>query len=122
MNIEKMTDRTIELWRQFFAALNEGDQDVVSSLLFQPDGQSTEPLQRYVAAMVDLAPFELISVEVREVLPPKSNQHGTLVSIRTTVKFRSEKTSERCERAPVWWFPDTDELLIAVRWLNLTTG
>ncbi len=95
---------------------------MASSLLFQPKRLSTKPLRRYVAAMEGLGPFELIDVEVRSVLPPRSNQHGTVVSIGTTVRFRSEKVSEGRERAPVWWFPTTNELLIAVRWLNLTTG
>jgi len=111
----ELGERAVELVKAHFDAVNRADADVVRAQLFQPTHAPPMPLETYVAKLIALRPFDLKVATSTGWRPPHETQHGVVATVWVTVEFTQRSLGSRTERLPVWWFPDTSNLLIAVR-------
>lgn len=113
---KEVAERANGLLRAHFEALNSGNANLAKSQLFHPSALNRRPLDMYVDEMLRLAPFEVVGTETEAIWAPRSTQHGTVATVWVKILVNiSSLGSTRSESAPVWWFPDRDELLLASR-------
>jgi len=118
MLTEEILARSVQLVREHFDAINRGDAAEVQAQLFQPPGMSSRPLEVYVTELLGLRPFVLERAELVATEEPKETERGRLGRVRVAITVSSPVIGTRSEVVPVWWFPDTDEVRIAVRFSN----
>jgi len=106
--------RAERLIRDHFEHLNNGELADARQQLFSPPGMSAKPVDVYLHTMREMAPFTVISLELREFEDVRKKRHGPVATTWITVAVNCS-LGQRAADFFVWWFPTTDQSLIASR-------
>lgn len=112
-----ITAHAVSFVRSHFELLNAGSLHEVRGHLFHPAGMQEQPLDVYVNAMAQLAPFEVLTIEPRAGYfdePKERGRHGVFGAVWLDVRVNC-RLGERSTLFIVWWEPEADRYLIATR-------
>lgn len=108
-----IAERARGLVREHFERLNAGDGEQARTQLFCAPGQA-EQLDSYVAAMIELAPFDVRACEVTRFDEFRRRMHGIGATIWVKV-VASSRLGERAADLIVWWYPAAGTCLLSTR-------
>jgi hypothetical protein len=111
---DALAARAVDLVRGHLGHLNHGDLPQARLQLFWPDGMPDKPVDVYLQAMRGIAPFQIVSLDAHSFKETPRNQHGAEASIGIAATVTCS-LGQRATDFTVWWFRESDRLLISSR-------